>query len=72
MDLIFTICGPYLTGGGESLLMLKEVKHLEYLKMPICIPFVLHKVCFFSLRLTLYNVELATLQEKVWQYTAIP
>lgn len=27
MDLIFTICGPYPTGGGLSLVMLKEVKH---------------------------------------------
>lgn len=72
MDLSFTICGPYPAGGGVSLLMLKKVKHLEYLKMPICTLFVLHEICFFSLRLTLHNVELATLQEKVWQYAAIP
>lgn len=72
MGLIFIICGPYPIGGGESLLMLKEVKHLEYLKMPISILFLLHKIYFFSLRLTLHNVELAALQENVWQYAAIP
>lgn len=69
MGLIFIICGPYPIGGGESLFVLKEVKHL---KMPISILFLLHEIYFFSLRLTLHNVELAALQENVWQYAAIP
>lgn len=33
IDMIFTIYGPYPAGVGVSLLMSKEIKRLQYLKM---------------------------------------
>lgn len=73
--MIFIIHGPYF----YNLWTLPHrwwsksgyVEGSKALKMPFCILFVLHKICFFSLRLTLRNVKLATLQEKIWQCAAI-